>query len=503
MPFTLVSQPAVYARWFPQPRSSAMLVRAAARYDATRCDTMRHYIDRMSVSPASLEVETTTEDAPVHDALLATVQTLPRAERLVLAVSGGSDSMVLLHAMARWMPERVSTVATFDHATGQYARDAASLVAAEARKLRVPVIRERAITPGRSELEWREARWAFLHRVAGAYKARVATAHSADDQLETIVQRLLRGTGVRGLAALLAPGPVVRPWLRLTRAQLDAYRVAHNVAFLPDPANVDRRHQRVRVRHDLLPALALVDPHFGRDMHALAERAAQWRKDAVQLVETLPWREQRSGVWQLDRRAVSRWNEAQLGVVWPTMMAKVGVRLTAEGTRALVRFTIGDSEAGELRLHDGSTVVRRGHVLEVRSPSVAKQEQAARVAPARECRVGETFEWPGWRFQPLDCAASSGGPDGPDYAGFPVGGTLGVRRWEDGDRIRTSGAPAGRRISRYLAEGGVPRLDRRGWPVVTLDDEVVWVPGVCRGLAAPHRSGRSDLIWYRSEREFD
>jgi tRNA(Ile)-lysidine synthase len=457
----------------------------------------------MSVSPASLEVETTTEDAPVRDALLATVQTLPRTERLVLAVSGGSDSMVLLHAMARWMPERVCTVATFDHATGQYAREAASLVAAEARKLRVPVIRERAMNPGRSELEWREARWAFLNRVAGAYKARVATAHSADDQLETIVQRMLRGTGVRGLAALLAPSPVVRPWLRLSRAQLDAYRVAHHVAFLPDPANLDRRHQRVRVRHDLLPAIAVVDPHFGRDMHALAERAAQWRMDAEQLVETLPWREQRVGVWQLDRRAVSQWNEAQLGVVWPTMMAKAGVRLTAEGTRALIRFTIGDSGAGELRLHDGSTVVRRGHLLQVRSPLVALQEQQARVAPAGEFRVGESFEWPGWRFRPLESAPSNSVPDGPEFAGFPAGGTLSVRRWEDGDRICTVGAPAGRRISRYLAECGVPRLDRRGWPVVTLEDEVVWVPGVCRGLAAPHRSGRSDLIWYRSERWFD
>ncbi len=449
------------------------------------------------------ERDTTQVDAPLRDALMATVDALPAADRLVLAVSGGSDSMVLLHAIARWMPKRVSTVATFDHATGQYARDAASLVAAEARKLRVPVIRERAMQSGRSELEWREARWAFLHRVAGAYKARVATAHSADDQLETIVQRMLRGTGVRGLAALLAPGPVVRPWLQLSRAQLDAYRVAHNVPFLADPANTDCRYQRVRVRHDLLPALASVDPMFARDMHALAERAAQWRADADRLVERLPWQKVSDGVWQLDRRAVAGWNAAQLGVVWPTMMSQVGVRLTAEGTRALIRFTIGRSGAGELRLHDGSTVVRRGHVLEVRSPEVSLHEQQAREAPAGAFRVGEPFAWPGWQFVAVEPVPAKGDPIGPEYAGFPVGHALVVRHWRDGDRIRTSGAPAGRRISRYLAESGVPRLDRRGWPVVTLDDEVVWVPGVCRGLAAPHRSGRSDLIWYRSEREFD
>jgi tRNA(Ile)-lysidine synthase len=279
--------------------------------------------------------------------------------------------------------------------------------------------------------------------------------------------------------------------------------VAHHVPFLPDPANLDRRHQRVRVRRDLLPALAAVDPQFGRDMHAIAERAAQWREDAERLVSHLPWRQQTTGVWHLDRRAVSEWNASQLGVVWPTMMAQAGVRLTAEGTREVIRFTIGHSEAGELRLHDGSTVVRRGHVLEVRSPLVSMQEQEARVAPASEFRAGEVFEWPGWRFKPLDSSSPAPGSASPEFAGFPAGRVLGVRRWEDGDRIRTSGAPAGRRISRYLAECGVPRLDRRGWPVVTLEDEVIWVPGVCRGLAAPHRSGRSDLIWYRSEREFD
>ncbi|WP_414653562.1 tRNA lysidine(34) synthetase TilS [Gemmatimonas sp.] len=78
-----------------------------------------------------------------------------------------------------------------------------------------------------------------------------------------------------------------------------------------------------------------------------------------------------------------------------------------------------------------------------------------------------------------------------------------VRPWQEGDRIRSAGAPAGRRVTRYFTESRIPVPDRSQWPVMLVDDQVAWVPGVCRGLAAPSRSGRSELIWYRCEREFD
>ena len=77
---------------------------------------------------------------------------------LIVAVSGGRDSMVLLQAMARWAPDRIAAVATFDHGTGPHATEAASLVAAESRRLGLTVVRERSRTPGHSEAAWRTAR---------------------------------------------------------------------------------------------------------------------------------------------------------------------------------------------------------------------------------------------------------------------------------------------------------------------------------------------------------
>lgn len=422
---------------------------------------------------------------------------------LVLAVSGGSDSMVLLHAMAEWAPDCIATVATFDHGTGPHAERATSLVVHEARRLGLPVVRERAMKPGRTEAEWRSARWSFLKRVAKAYKAQVATAHTADDQLETVVQRLLRGTGTRGLAALAAPGPVARPLLALSRQQLVTFRKARKIAFVPDPSNEDRRHQRVRVRLDLLPAIARVDPAFERDMLHIAERAAEWRSDVDRLVTQLPWHEVAPGTWRLDRGAVAGWSDDQLAVVWPAMLAPLGITLDAGGTRRLIRFTIGSERAGQLDLPDGATIVRRGSTLEVRRRDVAAQFAALRELPPARLQVGAPLRWDGWRFTPAPGYETDSESMVPlSMAAFPATGHVEVRRWRAGDRIRTSEAGAGRRISRYLAENGIPRLDRGGWPVVLLDGEVVWVPGVCRGPAAPHRSGRSDLIWYRSEREF-
>jgi len=458
----------------------------------------------MSLASARLSQPAIEPAACADEPLRAAIERLPHDARpLVLAVSGGGDSMALLHAMARWGRDRVATVATFDHGTGTHARDASDLVAAESRRLGLPVVRQRALRPGRNEAQWRDARWAFLHRVATAHRARVATAHTQDDQLETMVQRWLRDAGARGLAALAARGPVVRPWLLLRRAQLDAFREARGIAMVADPANLDRRHQRVRVRHDLLPLYEQVDPGFRAAMLALGERAAEWREDVDRLIARLPWSEVADGVWQLERRSVADWSETQLGVVWPALLAGLGITLSGEGTRRLIRFTIGESRAGELRLPPGVLVVRRGDCLEVRVGKATLASDAARASIARTGIVGTHIRWPGWRIAPLPSPpAQPGHLLPPDWAAFPAGGVLEIRRWQAGDRICTLAAPAGRRISRYLAECGVPRLDRRGWPVVLLDGNVVWVPGICRGLAAPHRSGRSDLIWYRSEREF-
>jgi tRNA(Ile)-lysidine synthase len=324
--------------------------------------------------------------------------------------------------------------------------------------------------------------------------------------METIVQRWLRGTGARGLAALAAPSASVRPLLAVHRAALRAYCEHRGLPFVDDPANEDRRHLRVRLRLDLLPLYEQLQPGFADAMRAIGARAARWRAEVDAWAATFPWQVVALGVGRIDRARVQPLSNEALQLLWPAWCATVGVVLDGPGTTRLVRFTTGDAPAGELQVANGASVVRRGRWLEVRNASVTADYRAAREQCALQVRVGDVWTWPGWRFEPI---SAQGGetrdhatPEtAAQWAAFPRDAVVTLRRWQEGDHVHGAPDGASRGVSRYLSEAGIPRRDRRGWPVIVLDGTVEWVPEVCRGIrAAPSRSGRSDFVWYRCVR---
>ena len=427
----------------------------------------------------------------------------PVESPLVIAVSGGRDSMALMHAVDRWAPGRLAAVATFDHGTGTYATDAASLVAASARRLGLTVVRERARQPARSEAAWRDARWRFLRRVARAFGAQVATAHTRDDQVETVVMRLMRGAGARGLASLAAPSGIVRPWLSVSRAEVAAWVDPESLAFLEDPMNASRAFQRGRVRHDLLPACERVRPGFSSEMVALGERAAAWRRDLDAFVSTLGIARVREGELRVPVDPFDATTEAGRAVLWPACFARLGVVLDARGTRELSRFSTVRRRGAHVTLAGGAVVLRMGsgaqEWFEVRRPVATRSKEWSWTGAAHQVppRLGA------WRFHRLSAAAARADANDQAVFGLPVDAQVVVRNWHAGDRIQTLGAPAGRRVTRYFSDAHVPVLDRSGWPVVLVEGALLCVPGLCRSLAAPYRPGWPDSIWYRCEREPD
>ena len=198
---------------------------------------------------------------------------LPDGIPLVLAVSGGPDSTALLHGAARLAPRRGwrLTVAHLDHAlrpsSAEEARavaDASAALGLPSELRRVDVASLAAAEHRSPEDAGRQARYRFLEEVATGLgrEALIATAHTADDAAETVLLRLARGAGLRGLRGIPARrGRIVRPLLGERRAALREALDAAGIPYSLDPTNEDPRHAaRNRVRAELLPALERLNP---------------------------------------------------------------------------------------------------------------------------------------------------------------------------------------------------------------------------------------------------
>jgi tRNA(Ile)-lysidine synthase len=296
---------------------------------------------------------------------------LESCERAVLAVSGGLDSMVLLTAAAR-LPGRkrqTLTVATFDHGTGSAAKRAAALVGRYAAELGIRCVAGRASTVGTKEEEWRRGRWDFLRLVASANAASVVTAHTLDDQIETVFMRILRESGPRGLAGLYAESEIVRPFLDIPRSKLAAYAGALRVPYVEDPSNSDRRHLRNRIRLDILPSIVRRNPGFPHELLALAREAANWRRSLEEIAGTVDAESQDGGALKISRSSLAGYDADSLRVLWPALAARASVVMDRRGTHRAAQFTISGATGGTIQLSGGVEILmRRDHLLLRRAP---------------------------------------------------------------------------------------------------------------------------------------
>jgi len=407
------------------------------------------------------------------------------ADTIVLAVSGGVDSMVLLDAAASMIPRERLRVATFDHGTGEFARRAARLVRARARMLRIPCNSGRARAALSTEAEWRAARWSFLRSVARRVNGVVATAHTRDDQVETIVMRVLRGAGARGLAGLYARSDVERPLIDCTRDEILAYARERKLEWVDDPSNALPVHFRNRVRHDLLPAMRRADPAFDAGLLGIARRAAALRAMVEDTVVDRVRPSIREGGAALDVDA-SPFADASLEVLrmlWPAIAASIGVTLDRRGVERLADFAQHGRVGGRVQLAGGWEVVRARSAFRLRKSSMDSTHDAT---PSAIALSNETH-WREWIFRPAMDAVARGNW----VTWLPIDEVLRVRAWQPGDAI-VHGA-ARRKVKRLLSGAGITGHERAGWPVVMSGSQIVWIPGVRRSDAASDRSGRPGL----------
>ncbi|MHB8839102.1 MAG: tRNA lysidine(34) synthetase TilS [Gemmatimonadaceae bacterium] len=307
-------------------------------------------------------------------AIAKALQALPPGAYL-LAVSGGRDSMALLQAFAELRPGDLSAVATFDHGTGAAATQAAELVFRECLTRGISVVVGRAPlrdARGRAaESALREARWAFLRAVAEERRAVIVTAHTREDQAETVAMRILRDASARGLAGMSTPSAgIARPLLSISRKELAHYVAATGIAFVEDPSNTDAGYLRNRLRADLLVAAERARPGFTAELVAIGEAAAAWRGRLAAMVDALGVHRVADAV-VTDAGALDGLTGPGLAVVWPEIAGRAGVVLDRRGIERLVSWSTRARPGQRMPLSGGGTVERTVRTFVVRGALAA------------------------------------------------------------------------------------------------------------------------------------
>jgi len=408
---------------------------------------------------------------------------------LLVAVSGGVDSTVLLHLL-RYPLARLGTVvaATFDHRMRPGSTADAAWVRGLCRAWDVPLEEGRAERVPGSEAEARRLRYAFLDRTAEAIGARVVlTGHHADDQVETVLFRLLRGAGTRGIAGIpMRRGRVVRPLLPVRRRELERYAVRHGVAWRLDPTNRDPRYARNLIRHVMLPRIEAAAPGFGDTLLELAaaardvERAWSGVERAV-LGDVIERRSERAV--DVARTRLLAYDSEVVARVLRRLLRRFGSSPGRAGTRAALEFISSGTSGTRVQVAGGVCIARDFDRIRIGYPDPAETpEQVVEIpSPGRgrgTLRLGGTAWTVRWRLK--DREAGRGMAFAVDALRFP----LTVRGWRPGDRIRLGGGT--RKLKKVFGERRIP-VRRRGRIPVLVDagGAVLWVVGVVRSVAAP------------------
>ncbi|MDH3733546.1 MAG: tRNA lysidine(34) synthetase TilS [Gemmatimonadota bacterium] len=443
-------------------------------------------------------------DRPIIDRLREFLEIdptlLPFRSHLVVGVSGGSDSLALLHLLADLAPERefVLHVAHYDHAVADDSADAAERVRGHADRLALPCSVERSEEELAGQLAYRRARFAFLDRLADRIAAdRIVLAHQADDQIETVLLRLARGTGLRGLRGIPARrGRIVRPLVGFGRAELREYLTGCGVEWHEDPGNIDIGYARARVRGGLLPALrtvADVDRTLS-GLTAAADRADRAmdvtvvRKTSRALDVSASACDTDSRGVQIARSAVAEYDRAEIARLLRILARDMGFRLTRGGTRAGVEFIRHGLSGrwidmgGGLRLSREYDWVRLARVPRDRTDAHLLIETASE-GDGTATLGGCVYEVAWGR--PTDECGDSLELD-PGRVKFP----LRFRAPQPGDRIRTKAGS--RKLKKLLNERRIPVSGRRRVPVLeSADGRILWIAGhaMASGLRTPGSGG--------------
>jgi tRNA(Ile)-lysidine synthase len=426
---------------------------------------------------------------------------VPRGGRVLAAVSGGPDSVAMVHLLLALQAEgelSVSAIAHFNHrlrgadsdADEQFTRDLAGGLGLAFERGSEDV-RARAAEARRSvEVAGREARYRFLaeaRRRTGA--DRTAVAHTRDDQAETVLLKLFRGAGLAGLGGIYPRrGAVIRPLLEIGRAELRAYLAAHRIASREDLSNLDLANPRNRVRHELIPYLAR---HFSGDVVGVLARQADLSRDLAAWIDAVAT--ETSAALVISHNGTSLTLDAAklaaaerglgLAVARDLLRRVAPTRFIGFDHAARLLELAGARGTGRIDLPGQRAELTGGRLtLRARKGRGPADKPAANSLPVLLSIPGEAV------VDRLGIAIAGrlapGPPTGLAHDSVALDADtltlpLGIRTRRPGDIMRPLGLGGRKKLQDLLVDRKVPRSDRDRVPlVVDARDRIVWVAGI-------------------------
>jgi tRNA(Ile)-lysidine synthase len=444
---------------------------------------------------------------------------LPRGSDVIAAVSGGADSMALLTARVELAPSRDLRVcaAHFDHRLrgGESDRDR-EFVRGYCEKLGVTChigsgdVREHAASRGRGiEDAAREMRYAFLLELSGRFSppARVATAHTADDNAETVLLNLTRGAGARGLAGIPpGRGNIIRPMLSVTRAEVEAFLSERGVPHVEDSSNSSELYSRNLLRRRVVPVLREINPRFARRALETSGRLREDDDYLTSLARDFIDARCRDGVAPAGELAALPRPVAARAVI-----ALAGRSLSSERVEAILALC--RDSAGSTRVSvPGGAVIRSYGNLFFRAASPARAEFSPVFLSAEETvAIQELSMTVSSRLtvceREIKAFYKESEKINKSFTVFlfkksEICGRIIVRSRAEGDSIKILGAAVTKSLKKLFIDKKIPEFRRGLVPVVSDELGPLGVCGVAAGARAAPNPG-DDVLEIRFERLSD
>jgi tRNA(Ile)-lysidine synthase len=443
-------------------------------------------------------------------------------DRIGVAVSGGADSVALLLCLLELKDELgvVLSVAHFNHGIRGEAADADERFVEDlAKKYALDFFAARGDAPARAkdtkqslETAARGLRYGFFRALVPSGKLdKIALAHTLDDQAETVLMRMLRGAGTRGLAGIYPEKTeegvkFIRPFLGTSRATIETFLRERAQEWREDATNQDTAHTRNSIRHELMPKLREFNPAVVESLARSADvaRAEEdyWQDEAERLLPLtlLPGTPVRGG-----GRAVATGAEQSFGLdiqtlaKHPLALQRRIIRAAAESAgleldlehvaRAL---SVASGEAKSCELPGGWRLVRSHRELRLERKAAVKASASAGYDLAAPIPgqvsipdvnlsihlhlVPLEKEEPSYNLEASHASQVLLAEAGR-LTKLAEAGSLRVRNWHEGDRFRQAHSSGEKKVKDLLQDLKVPKEQRRNWPVVSSGGRVIWVRG--------------------------